>query len=280
MALTIQTNVSSLEAQRSVSRNQRALMSSFEKLSSGFRVNSAADDAAGLAISESMKSQIRSYSVAERNAADGISMAQTAEGALGEVHSILGRMRELAMQASNGNLSTNDRAYIGNEFGSLQTEISRIQASTKFNNTELISSNASASVTFQVGLNDDANDQIVVAFNGLNLSGIVDPANASVTGATATNALASLSAIDTAIATVSTARSTFGAAMNKLEVASNNIQTMRLNLSSANSRIRDVDVAEETAKMARNQVLSQAGVSILAQANQLPQLAMNLLGGG
>ncbi len=279
MPLNIQTNVSSLEAQLSLSRNQRALQSSFEKLSSGFRVNSAADDAAGLVISEGMKSQIRSYSVAERNAADGISMAQTAEGALGEIHNILGRMRELAMQASNGSLTSTDRDYIDSEFESLQSEIGRIQASTKFNGTDLISSTASNTITFQVGLNNDTNDQIQVGFNGLDLSGITDTANADVSGATTANALACLSAVDTAIATVSTARSNFGAAMNKLDVATNNIQTMRLNLSSANSRIRDVDVAEETAKMARAQVLSQAGVSVLAQANQLPQLAMNLIGG-
>ncbi len=279
MPLNIQTNVSSLESQLNLSRNQKALVSSFQKLSSGYRVNSAADDAAGLVISEGMKSQIRSYSVAERNAADGISMAQTAEGALGEIHNILGRMRELSMQASNGNLTSTDRTYISNEFTSLQSEITRIQASTKFNNAELISSNPTTTVTFQVGLNDDPNDQIGVTFNGLNLTGITDPANASVGGTTAADALDSLSAIDAAVATVSNARATYGAAMNKLEVATNNIQTMRLNLSSANSRIRDVDVAEETSKMARNQVLSQAGVSILAQANQLPQMAMNLLGG-
>lgn len=281
MALNIQTNVAALEGSRSVTRNQKALQSSFTKLSSGYRVNSAADDAAGLAISESMKSQIRSFTVAERNAADGISMAQTAEGALGEVHDVLGRMRELAMQASNGSLGTNDRSYVQTEFSSLQQEITRIQDSTKFNGTALVSngaSNAATSITFQVGLNNSTSDQISVSFGGLDLTTVTGSATL-VSGSVATNALAALSVIDQAIGTVSGARSNFGASMNKLEVATNNIQTMRINISSANSRIRDVDVAEESSKMAKNQVLTQASISILAQANQLPQLAFSLIGG-
>lgn len=278
MGLNIQTNVSALEAGRNVSRNQKALTSSFNKLSSGYRVNTAADDAAGLAISESMKSQIRSYTVAERNAADGISMAQTAEGALGEIHNVLGRMRELAMQASNGSLSDSDRSYLDTEFTSLQGEISRIQDSTSFNGNDLITDDAAADVTFQVGLNNNANDQISISFNGIDLQDVTTGGTTSISGADSSNALGALSTIDTAIGTVSSARSSFGAAMNKLEVASNNIQTMRLNISAANSRIRDVDVAEETSKMARNQVLAQAGISVLAQANQLPQLAFGLIG--
>ena len=275
MALNIQTNVAALQAGQSVTRNQKALMGSFNKLSSGYRVNTAADDAAGLAISESMKSQIRSFTVAERNAADGISMAQTAEGALGEVHNVMGRMRELAMQAANGSLSQTDRGFINTEFGLLGSEIDRIQGSTKFNGNALISNGASTSVTFQVGLNDAANDKISVNFNGLDLSGVT---GASVDGTDSTNALAALSAIDQGISDVSAARSNFGANMNKLDVATNNIQTMRLNLTAANSRIRDVDVAEESSAMARNQVLSQASISVLAQSNQLPQLAFGLIG--
>jgi len=273
MALFINTNVSSLEAQKNLMRNQNNLQKSFNKLSSGYRINTAADDAAGLAISESMKSQVRSYTVAERNASDGISMAQTAEGALGEVHDILGRMRELGVQASNGNLTQTDRSYIQTEFVSLQSEVSRIQSSAKFNGKQLVNTTAS-NITFQVGLNNSASDQITINFGGLSLSGVT---SAAVSGATASTALASLTAIDTAIQSVSTSRSNFGAAMNRMEVASSNIQTMRLNLSAANSRIRDVDVAEETSKMSRNQVLTQAGVSVLAQANQLPQLAFGLI---
>jgi flagellin len=273
MAINIQTNISSLEAQGRLAGSQKALMSSFAKLSSGFRVNSAADDAAGLAISEGMKSQIRSYAVAERNAADGISMAQTAEGALGEVHGILGRMRELAMQASNGSLGQNDRGYLDKEFGLLKDEVTRIQGSTEFNGTKLVGTSA-ASVTFQVGLNNASSDQIKVSFGSLNLSSLT---SASLSGTSASNALSSLKTIDDAIKTVSDSRSNFGSAMNRLQVATSNIQTMKANLSAANSRIVDVDVAEETAKMSRNQVLTQAGVSVLAQANQIPQTALGLL---
>lgn len=274
MALSIQTNIAALSAQKNFQTNQKALSGSFQKLSSGFRVNSAADDAAGLAVSESMKSQIRSYTVAERNASDGISMAETAEGALNEVHDTLGRMRELAMQSSNGNLSSTDRGYLNTEFGALKSEISRIQSSAKFNGTKLVNQTG-ASVKFQVGLNNSATDQITVTFGGVNLASMLS--TTSVVN-TATTALAALSTIDTAINTVSTARAKFGTAMNRLGVATSNIQTMRLNLSAANSRIRDVDVAAETSALSRNQVLSQAGVSVLAQANQLPQLAFGLLG--
>jgi flagellin len=276
MALYIQTNVSSMEAQKNLLGNQANLMKSFSRLSSGYRINTAADDAAGLAISESMKSQVRSYSVAERNASDGISMAQTAEGALGEVHNVLGRMRELAVQASNGSLTEEDREFVQTEFASLQEEIGRIQGSAKFNGKSLIDSSTAVEVKFQVGLNDDANDQIAVSFGGVDLTDI--STSASVAGSTTSSALASLQTIDDAIKEVSTQRSNFGSAMNRLEVATSNIQTMRLNISAANSRIRDVDVADETSKMSRNQVLTQAGISVLAQANQLPQLAFGLIG--
>lgn len=275
MALYIQTNISSMQAQKNVIGNQDKLQKSFNRLSSGFRINTAADDAAGLAISESMKSQIRSYNVAERNAADGISMAQTAEGALGEVHNILGRMRELSVQSSNGNLTQQDRGFLQTEFSSLQSEVSRIQESAKFNGVQLVG-NSAATINLQVGLNATASDQIALTTGGLSLSAVL---GASIGGTTSSAALASLSSIDSAITSVSTSRSKFGAAMNRLDVASSNIQTMRLNLSAANSRIRDVDVAAETSAMSRNQVLTQAGISVLAQANQLPQLAFGLIGG-
>ena len=273
MALTIQTNVSALAAQKNLSVNQKQLAGSFAKLSSGFRVNTAADDAAGLAVSESMKSQIRSYNVAERNAADGISMAQTAEGALSQVHDVLGRMRELAMQSSNGSLSSSDRGYLDTEFGSLKAEIGRIQDSAKFNNQKLVAVSG-ATIKFQVGLNNTASDAISVTFGGVALTTLLATAS---TVSTTAGALSALGNIDSAIQSVSNSRAKFGTAMNRLEVATGNIQTMRLNLSAANSRIVDVDVASETAAMSRNQVLSQAGVSVLAQANQLPQLAFGLL---
>jgi flagellin len=274
VALVIQTNVASLAAQKNLSRNQAGLASSFNRLSSGLRVNTAADDAAGLAVSESMKSQIRSYNVAERNAADGISMAQSAEGALGEVHGILGRMRELAMQSANGSLSASDRGYLNTEFGALKAEVTRIQGSAKFNGVDLVAS-GSTTVKFQVGLNNAANDQIDLTFGNVDLAAIVAAGNAV---DTAGNAQTALGVIDTAIGTVSTSRAGFGSAMNRMEIATTNIQTMRMNLEAANSRIVDVDVASETARMSKNQVLTQAGVSVLAQANQLPQLAFGLLG--
>lgn len=274
MAVTVQTNVSSLEAQRNLYKNQKALGASFNRLSSGFRVNTAADDAAGLAVSESMKAQIRSYVVAERNAGDGVSMAQTAEGALGEVHDILGRMRELATQAANGSLSDTDRGYLDQEFTQLKSEITRIQGSTTFNGVSLIGATAT-STSFQVGLNNTASDHIDVNFGGLDLSAITDASN---TVGTLAGAQAALGITDTGIATVSSARAGYGAIMNRLDVATANIQTMRLNLSAANSRIVDVDVAQETSALSRNQVLTQAGVSVLAQANQLPQLAFGLIG--
>jgi len=274
MGLYIQTNISSLQSQKNLLANQANLTKSFNKLSSGFRINSAADDAAGLAISESMKSQIRSYTVAERNANDGISMAQTGEGALGEMHDVLGRLRELAIQSANGSLTQNDRGFIQTEFNLLQSEIGRIQNSAKFNGKQLVSP-TTTSITFQVGLDNTASDQISVSFGGLSLSQVI--LSAAVSGATTSQALASLAIIDAAITGVSTARSNFGSAMNRLSVATSNIQTMRINLSAANSRIRDVDVASETSIMSRNQVLTQAGVSILAQANQMPQLASQLL---
>jgi flagellin len=275
MALYINTNVASESAQKNLGANQAKLQSSFARLSSGLRINSAKDDAAGLAISESLKSQIRSFNVAERNAGDGISMAQTAEGSLGEVHGNLGRMRELAVQASNGPLTAEDRGFLQTEFSSLQAEITRIQGSAKFNGKQLLGATADT-ITLQVGMNDTSSDQIQVQLGGVSLADITGSA-ALLSGSTEDNALAALSTIDTAIGNVSTARSTFGAAMNRLEVAQSSIQTMRLNLSAANSRIADVDVASETAQLSRNQVLTQAGISVLAQANQLPQLAFGLL---
>jgi len=273
MALTIQTNVAALTAQKNLGANQKMLAGSFQKLSSGFRVNTAADDAAGLAVSESMKSQIRSYTVGERNASDGISMAQTAEGALSQVHDVLGRMRELAMQSSNGSMSSTDRGNIDTEFSSLKSEIGRIQDSAKFNGKQLVAVSG-ATIKFQVGLNNTASDQISVTFGGVNLSSLL--ATGSSVGSV-TGALAALGNIDTSIQSVSNSRAKFGTAMNRLEIATSNIQTMRLNLSAANSRIVDVDVATETAAMSRNQVLAQAGVSILAQANQIPQMAFGLM---
>ena len=275
MAISIQTNVSSLETQKSLGKTQAMLNKNFSRLSSGFRINTAADDAAGLAISESMKTQIRSYVVAERNSNDALSMTQTAESALGEMHNILGRMRELAMQGANGSMTSTDRGYLNTGFVALQEEMARMQHSAKFNGRELISSTAT-SITFQIGLNNTASDQITLTFGGLGLTTLL-AGTTSLSGQTTGNSLAALGRIDDALTIISTNRAKYGATMNRLEVAVSSIQTMRLNLSAANSRIRDVDVAEETASLSRNQILSQAGVSVLAQANQLPQLALSLL---
>jgi len=273
----IQTNFSALSAQKNLSTNQAALNSSFQKLSSGFRINTAADDAAGLAISEHMKSDIRSYNVAERNAMDGVSMAQTAEGALGEIHGVMGRMKELAVQASNGSLGATDRAYLQTEFAELQGEITRIQGAATFNGKSLIGAGAAVATKFQVGIGTAATDSVTVNFDNVVLTGVT--AGIDLTGATEANSYLSITALDAAIDSVSTGRARFGAAMNRLEVSSATVQTMRLNLSAANSRIRDVDVATEAANMSRNQVLTQAGVSVLSQANQLPQMAFGLLRG-
>jgi flagellin len=277
MTIDIQTNVSSMDAQLRLSASQMAVSKSFQRLSSGFRINTAADDAAGLAISESMKSQIRSYTVAERNSNDAISMTQTAESSLGDMHDILGRMRELAMQASNGDMTSIDRGYIDTEFGSLKAEMSRIEQSAKFNGQQLVSATAS-NITFQIGLNNTASDQITLTFGGLNLTTLL-ASSTSLAGATAGSALASLARIDDAIQTISTNRAKYGATMNRLDITVSSIQTMRLNITAANSRIRDVDVAAETSALSKNQVLAQAGVAVLAQANQLPQLALSLLKG-
>jgi flagellin len=274
MPLVINTNVASLEAQKNLSRANASLATSFNRLSSGFRINSAKDDAAGLAVSDNMKMQMRSYSVAERNANDAISMSQVAEGALGSVVDILGRMRELATQGANGSLQSSDRAYLQTEFGSLQAEVQRILTSTKFNGLQLINQ-ASAQVSFQVGIKNVSTDRISVTFGGVKLTALLT-ASTKVSNS-AGNSQLSLDKIDSALASVSTARARFGATMNRLETTTQNLQTERLNISAAYSRIRDVDVAEETASLSRTQVLTQAGNSILAQANQTPQAALSLL---
>jgi flagellin len=275
MALYINTNPSSLSAQSNLSKTQGAQAQNFQRLSSGLRINSAKDDASGLAISESLKAQTRSTSVAERNANNAVSMASTAESALGSVGGILTRMRELAVQGSNGDLGASDRGYLDTEFQSLRDEITRVSDSTLFNGKALLSG-ASTTITFQVGINNTSSDRIDVTFGGVDLTALGINA-ASVSGATATNSQASITSIDGAISAVSSRRASFGASMNRLDTTVSNLQSMRTNMSAANSRIADVDIAEETASMARNSVLSQAAVSILAQANQAPQLALSLL---
>jgi flagellin len=276
MSLVINSNIPSLQTQKNLSKSTTALNASFDKLSSGNRISTAADDAAGLAISESMSSQIRSFTVAERNAQDAVSMVTTAEGSLGEIHNIMGRMRELATQSANGSLTSTDRGFLDTEYQALKAEIARIQKAAKFNGKDLLSQNVST-IQFQIGLDNTSSDQLTLTFGGFGLTTITATANA-ISGSAITAALTALGVIDGAIDSVSTERAKYGASMNRLNTTISSIETMRLNLSAAKSRISDVDVAAETSTMAANQVLSQAGVSVLAQANQLPQLSLKLLG--
>ena len=275
MALVIQTNVASLEAQRNVAKSQSALQSTFNKLSSGYRITTAKDDAAGLAISESLKAQVKTLTVNERNAGDAISMAQTAEGALGEISGIVLRMRELATQGANGALQSSDRDFIQTEFTNLQAEIKRIMTSTKFNGKQLITS-AARYEQYQIGVANVTSDRIQISFGGILLQSLTAVARVN---SGPGNARSALDTIDTALFRVSQARARFGAMMNRFETTMSNIQSVRLNLATANSRIRDVDVAEEAATQSKAQVLSQAGTSVLSQANQTPQSAMALLKG-
>jgi len=275
MALVINTNVASLNAQKTLNRSQAALGVSFQRLSSGFRINSASDDAAGLGVSESLKARIRSFTVAERNTNNAIGMTRTAEGGLSEVSGIVLRMRELAVQSANGDLTSTDRSYIDTEFQQMKDEIDRVANSTMFNGVDLLAGTA-ASINFQVGIGTTSNDTISVGFGGVSVSNLgLD--SISVGGSTSTNATAAIDAVDAALTSVSTSRATFGAVQNRLAIAVTNSPTIRTNLEAADSAIRDVDVAEETSVLARTQVLLQAGTSVLSQANQAPQLALSLL---
>ncbi|WP_298436421.1 flagellin [Geobacter sp.] len=276
MALTVNTNIASLNAQRNLSTTQTALNRSLQRLSSGYRINSAADDAAGLAISEGMRSQIRSMNQAVRNANDGVSLVQTAEGALNEVSNILQRMRELATQAATGTVSSDQRAYIDNEFTQLKSEIDRIASATQFNGTSLFTNTSGQTVSFQVGAGATVNDTISVTISAAGASSI-GVGTASVSGGTGAAATAALTKIDSAITNVSNIRGTLGAVQNRLQSTINNLQVSVENLSAAESRIRDVDVASETAALTRAQILTQAGTAILSQANQTPQSALSLL---
>ena len=271
MGLRVNTNVASLTSQRNLGMVSGRLQGNFARLSSGLRIATAADDAAGLGISERMRSQIRSYGASARNAQDGISMVQTAEGALNEVSSLLGRMRELAVQSSNGTLSTADRATINTEFQAIDDEINRVGGQTEFNGIKLL--NAASTTSIQVGI--DASQTIDVVTADMQSAAL---AIATLDTTSAANANAAITALDLAIDSVTTQRGTFGSSVNRLQSAHNSIMNAHENLSAAESRIRDVDVAFETADLSRNTIMQQAATSILAQANQQPQLALSLLG--
>ena len=275
MGLRVNTNISALNAQRHLSSVTTRLQGNFNRLSSGLRIATAADDAAGLGISERMRSQIRSYGAASRNAQDGVSLVQTAEGALGEVSNIINRMRELAIQAANGTLATQDRTTLDTEYQELIAEIDRIASTTTFNGVALLSG-TTATIGIQAGIN--AGEVITVNLqNTTTGAGGVNLAGTSVTDVT--NATAALAVIDTAVNTVTTARGALGSAQNRLQSSIASIASAKENLAAAESRIRDVDVAEETADLTRNTILQQAAVSVLAQANVQPQLALTLLQG-
>jgi flagellin len=268
MSLRINNNIEAFNAHRELEGTQLALSKSMEKLSSGLRINRAADDAAGLAISEKMRAQINGLDQAHRNALDGISMVQTGEGALNEVHSILQRVRELAVQYNNGTLSSADQAAITAEVAQLSAEVNRIVSETQFNGINLLS--GAVPVTFQVG----ANEGETITLTGPSLG---SPYFDNVFGAFGSGS-ADITAINDAISSIADVRATFGAAQNRLEHTVSNIGVYQENLTAAESRIRDTDVAAEMVNFTKLQILSQSGNAMLAQANQLPQGVLKLLG--
>jgi len=276
MGLRINTNTASLNAQRNLMGTKMGLDKSLERLSSGYRINRAGDDAAGLAISENLRAQIRGLKQASRNAQDGVSLVQVAEGSLNEISSILIRLRELAVQAASDTIGPVERQFLNVEYDQLVSEVDRIADGTEFNGTQLLSGTGSI-LDFQVGTRNDPNiDRLSFdaskadansAALGVNLTSVADKASAQNT----------LSALDQAIVSVSAMRADFGAIQNRLTSTISNLAVSVENMASANSRIRDVDVAEETAEMTRNNILLQAGTSVLAQANNTAQTALGLL---
>jgi flagellin len=280
MPQTINTNVASLNAQRNLNASQSALATSMQRLSSGLRINSAKDDAAGLAIAERMNAQVRGMNVAIRNANDGISLAQTAEGALSKVGDALQRMRELAVQSRNATNSSSDKDSLNKEFAELQSEITRVLGGTSFNGKNILGADATA-MTFQIGANTTADDVISLTTEDMT-------ANSDITAVTGTAAVIDSTAttgdiatvidnIDTAIDTINDQRATFGATQGRFDAIIANLQQSVEAQSAARSRIMDADFAQETASMSRAQILQQAGSAMVAQANQLPQQVLSLL---
>ena len=275
MAITINTNVTSMRAQMNLTRASEGLSDSMSRLSSGLRVRSAADDAAGLAISEDFKAKIRGLNQAKRNANDGVSLAQTADGALKEIGGMLTRMRELAVQSATGTINSTQRGYLDDEFTQLKSEITRIASTAEFNGINLLNGDSSTTpVNFQVGTGNSPNDKLTLTIATATASALALNAD---TVATVTGANAAISGLDTAIGNISARRANIGAMQNRLSVTMSNLETYSTNLEAANSRIVDVDVAAETARLTKQQILVQAGASMLAQANQGPQVALSLL---
>jgi len=278
MAISVNTNLFSLNAQRSLAGSQASLATSMQRLSSGLRINSAADDAAGLAISQRMNAQVRGMNVAIRNANDGISLAQTADGALSSVSDSLQRMRELAVQSRNSTNSDSDKESLNLEFGQLSSEIGRVLAGTTFNGKAILGGNA-GTLTFQVGANVTTNDSIDITTSDLTAdAAITTVTSASIGSAANATAIATvITNIDAAIDKVNSQRAVFGASQNRFNSVVSNLKTSVENQSAAASRITDADFAAETANMSRAQILQQAGTAMVAQANSLPQSVLRLL---
>ena len=279
MAISVLSNVASLNAQRNLAATQTSLAASVGRLSSGMRINSASDDAAGLGISENLKANIRSLAQAQRNANDGISMSQVAEGSMNDMQGIVSRMRELSVQSANATLGDTERGYIQTEFTQLSQEINRISSVTDFNGQKLLDGSASAGLTFQIGVQNTSNDRLSMSITRLTTStlGSTSLSIASASLSTAANAQVAIGTFDRAIQQLSQARAKVGATQNRMTVTVSNLAVAQENLTAANSRIRDVDVANETANLTKSQILSQAGLAVLTQANQLPQSALSLL---
>ncbi|MEY4564243.1 MAG: hypothetical protein RLZZ618_3520 [Pseudomonadota bacterium] len=280
MSQVINTNIASLNAQRNLGSAQSSLSTSMQRLSSGLRINSAKDDAAGLAIAERMNAQVRGMNVAIRNSNDGISLSQTAEGALSKVGDSLQRMRELAVQSRNSTNSSDDKDSLNKEFAELQSEITRVLGGTAFNGKKILGSDAT-SLNFQVGANTTSDDTITVETSNMTADSTITAVtgNTAVIDNTATSgAIATvIDNIDSAIDTINDTRATFGATQSRFDAVISNLQQSVENQSAARSRIMDADFASETANMSRSQILQQAGNAMIAQANQLPQQVLSLL---
>lgn len=277
MPLAIQASVASLDVRRHLASAEGEVQTSYQRLSSGFRINSAADDAAGLSVSESLSAQVRAIVAAERNARNAIGMTQTADSSIGQLNDILIRMRELAMQAANGELNGNDRSILDDEFQTLKLELERLANTTIFNGKDLLAGTATT-FEFQVGIGSTSSDVISVVFGGVSISNL-GLSTSSLAGTTGSAAFTALDEVDAAMSLVNAQRAAFGAAQNRLSVAESNSTVARTNLTASTSLIRDTDIAAETSRMARGQVLMQAGTSVLAQANMQARLALSLLGG-
>jgi flagellin len=282
MPQTINTNIASLNAQRNLNASQSSLATSMQRLSSGLRVNSAKDDAAGLAIAERMNTQVRGMNVAVRNANDGISLAQTAEGALSKVGDALQRMRELAVQARNSTNSDSDKDSLNKEFVQLQSEISRVLGGTTFNGKHILGSEATA-LNFQIGANTSADDMITVTTTDMTADSVITAITGTAAVIDASTTAGSLKTvidnIDSALDTVNNTRATFGATQSRFDAVIANLQQAVENQAAARSRIMDADFAAETANLSRAQILQQAGTAMVAQANSLPQQVLQLLQG-